>query len=255
MDAVSGAHHTNIGGTTTGASIGTSYRFLNGITGVEDNDYNFETAVDANMYQGATSPTGATATISALCADCHGLFHTVAGTVDTGEWIRHPTDIALPDAGTEFAGYDPTAMIDYDDSAPVGYTNPALPTRATATVTCISCHRAHATQYDDALRFNYADIDAGGDTDKALLTATGLNFEEFQYAWWEWLGGQPSMYPTPPPSAGVATARPPTERPTVPPAPTPIPGTPASSPGCVPCLGALGLLSILAALGWRTSVW
>ena len=90
----------------------------------------------------------------------------------------------------------------------------------------------------------------GRDTDEALLETTGLNFEEFQQAWWEWLGGQNGMYPTPPPSADVTTARPPAEGPTVPPAPT-IPATPtidapARPSGCVPCVGVLGLLSLLA---------
>ena len=98
---------------------------------------------------------------------------------------------------------------------------------------------------------------AGSDTDEALLETTGLNFEEFQRAWWEWLGGQSGMYPTPPPSAGIATARPPADRPTVPPAPTisatPTADAPASSPCCVPCpcVGVLGLLSLLAVLGWH----
>jgi hypothetical protein len=60
-----------------------------------------------------------------------------------------------------------------------------------------------------------------------------------------------------PPGAGVATVRPPDQRPTVPPAPTlsatPTAGAPAPSSGCVPCpcVGVLGLLSLLAVLGWR----
>lgn len=99
---------------------------------------------------------------------------------------------------------------------------------------------------------------AGSGTDAALLETTGLNFEEFQRAWWEWLGGQSGMYPTPPPGAGVATVRPPAACPTVPPAPTlsatPTADAPARSPGCVPCpcAGVLGLLSLLAVLGWHT---
>lgn len=113
-----------------------------------------------------------------------------------------------------------------------------------------------------------------GDTDAALLETTGLNFEEFQRAWWEWLGGESGMYPTPPSGAGVATARPPADCPTVPPAPTlsatptadvatvlpastisatPPADAPASSSCCLPCpcVGVLGLLSLLAVLGWR----
>ncbi len=102
-----------------------------------------------------------------------------------------------------------------------------------------------------------AAYEAGSDTDEALLETTGLNCEEFQRAWWEWLGGESGMYPTPPPGAGVATVRPPDQRPTIPPAPTlsatPITDAPTPSSGCVPCpcVGVLGLLSLLAVLGWR----
>lgn len=49
---------------------------------------------------------------------------------------------------------------------------------------------------------------AGYDTDGALLEAIGMNFEEFQQAWWEWLGGQPGAYPTRPPQAGMPTVPP-----------------------------------------------
>ena len=38
----------------------------------------------------------------------------------------------------------------------------------------------------------------GSDQDEALLQVTGLDFEGFQHAWWEWLGGAPGAYPTPP---------------------------------------------------------
>jgi hypothetical protein len=38
----------------------------------------------------------------------------------------------------------------------------------------------------------------GADSHDALRAATGLGFEEFQQAWWEWLGGEPGAYPTPP---------------------------------------------------------
>ena len=100
-----------------------------------------------------------------------------------------------------------------------------------------------------------AAYEAGSDSDEALLETTGLNCEEFQRAWWQWLGGESGMYPTPPPGAGVATVRPPDQRPTIPPAPTlsATPTTDASTPSSVcvpcPCVGVLGLLSLLAVLG------
>jgi hypothetical protein len=46
---------------------------------------------------------------------------------------------------------------------------------------------------------------AGHNTDEALLEATGLDFDGFQQAWWEWLGGQPGAYPTRPARAAVPT--------------------------------------------------
>jgi hypothetical protein len=39
---------------------------------------------------------------------------------------------------------------------------------------------------------------SGDDSEAALLSVTGLDFEQFQQAWWEWLGGVPGAYPTPP---------------------------------------------------------
>jgi hypothetical protein len=122
---------------------------------------------------------------------------------------------------------------------------------------------------------------AGRNTDEALLEATGLDFDGFQKAWWEWLGGSPDAYPTQPPRAAVPTmpafitptlrATPvPTkqpmaaEEPTVVPTPSPVPTeapaasatqspaptvapTPAgeveASPlSCLPCPGTLGFL-------------
>lgn len=62
---------------------------------------------------------------------------------------------------------------------------------------------------------------AGRSTDDALLEATGLDFEGFQQAWWEWLGGSPGAYPTPP-RAGIPTMPPLITRA---PAPTPVPTT------------------------------
>jgi hypothetical protein len=45
----------------------------------------------------------------------------------------------------------------------------------------------------------------GADSNDALRAATGLDFDEYQEAWWEWLGGMPGAYPTPPsPATGVA---------------------------------------------------
>ena len=86
---------------------------------------------------------------------------------------------------------------------------------------------------------------AGGDTNTALIETTGLNLEEFQLAWWEWLGGAPGAYPTPPASARVATPRPPAERPTVPPPVILTPTRPAQPSDAF----AVGPLRVLACVG------
>jgi len=50
---VTGAHHNNgTGSRTSVATVGNSYRFLYGIKGFEDDDYEFETATDHNVYLG-----------------------------------------------------------------------------------------------------------------------------------------------------------------------------------------------------------
>jgi len=87
---------------------------------------------------------------------------------------------------------------------------------------------------------------AGSNTDEALLEATGLNFEEFQQAWWEWLGQKAGTYPTPIPNATGATPRPPDQRPTVPPRPTSAPLAPSPAPAlpCLPCAGGTGLMTL-----------
>jgi hypothetical protein len=48
----------------------------------------------------------------------------------------------------------------------------------------------------------------GSNLDEALLQVTGLDSEGFQQAWWEWLGGAPGAYPTPPWQASRATSPP-----------------------------------------------
>jgi hypothetical protein len=130
---------------------------------------------------------------------------------------------------------------------------------------------------------------AGHNTDEALIEALGLDFEEFQLAWWQWLGGVPDMYPTRAPTREPATpepvwtlASPPTAIPVETPIATPGSGTPdpvaapASTPTATtpptrvaavsptpltelpdnsaeggPCPGVFGLAAVVVVLGWR----
>ncbi len=165
---------------TTGEQVGSSYRFLKGVKGGEEAKWmGVSPGPDThNEYFGATSagissrnaPAGNT--ISGLCAECHGNFHG-SESGETGSssspWTRHPTDISLPGAGTEYAKYTiysievPVARTGIPDS-PKNTLNPDGTTDDI--VMCLSCHRTHASPYEDLLRFNYADMIAG-DSSKA----------------------------------------------------------------------------------------
>ncbi len=183
--AVRGGHHGGAGdGTTDGLTVATSYRFLKGILGYEDEDWEYQPTVsEHNQYHGEarSADTAAnTATISYLCAECHGNFH--SGTEDgmgaDGEtwgapWLRHPTDLDMNDLAdtSEYASYNTDKS--YSVVAPVASDDNGAPKSAVlvadgdAIVTCVSCHRAHGSPFDDLLRWSYNEdghkmIAAGG---------------------------------------------------------------------------------------------
>ncbi len=193
---IRGAHH---GDDTTlpldGSTIATSYRFLRGILGLEDDDWELTVAADDhNQYYGVDRSTASTTgmnaqTISYLCAECHGLFHSSDGTMTDGgiihngpsiananPWLRHPTDFALTTAGGEYLSYaavdgtaasTPGSVAAYNYIAPLAsatvtavITNPFLAANSDV-VTCLSCHRAHGSAHDDMLRWDYGAMNAG----------------------------------------------------------------------------------------------
>lgn len=189
-EGIKGAHHSNTGGTHTVASapsdVGDSYRFLGGIKGLEDTDWNWnETATNHNEYYGADRA-GETyvpkETISFSCAECHGNFHLdISSASFATPWIRHPTDIKLGrGAGTEYSAYNPdtgggsTQPRTYSMEAPVARgavpTSPSQDVYANNTnetgaiVMCLSCHRAHGSPEPDILRWTYTGIIAGSGT-------------------------------------------------------------------------------------------
>lgn len=179
---VKGAHHgdsTPIDGSTTAKS----YRFLGSATlstysvlGLEDPNWQQSASVtDHNEYKGATTQ-AVTNTISYLCGHCHGNFHASAGIGTASPWLRHPTDTDVIAKGGEYANYGfregtgGTIAGTYILEAPVGYvTTPTSPRSTVLTgdspVTCISCHRAHGSPYDDILRWDYSTMLAGGPKD------------------------------------------------------------------------------------------
>lgn len=126
------------------------------------------TATNHNIYS-ANPATG----ISALCANCHGQFHSLVYTDSngdgTGNWVRHPTDVVVPSDWSYNAATDAALNANplaFKDGATVstanmnGYTNDGTD----GCVACISCHRAHGSAYDDILRFSYTGQNAGSTT-------------------------------------------------------------------------------------------
>jgi predicted CXXCH cytochrome family protein len=156
-----GAHHEDDTGGIDGTSVGLSYRFLNGILGTEDPDWEQDNInTSHNEYKGSTA--SATDTISYLCSQCHGKLHTWEGGASevgtSSPWLRHPTDIALNNTG-EYASYTVYNMI-----VPVARPDPdsvidtTQVTPGTDIIMCLSCHRAHASPNFKSLRWDYKDV-------------------------------------------------------------------------------------------------
>ena len=116
--------------------------------------------------------------LSGFCAACHGIFHEDQKD-SSGVWIRHPIDVLvgkLVDDGHEsesffYNGPSSYGVNTYDPAVPVafGIANPygdSVSSYGTiddthGQVTCVSCHRTHASPYPSMLRFNYNQIVAG----------------------------------------------------------------------------------------------
>ena len=171
------AHHADDSGPVVGETGG-YYRFLsghmggNGVTGIEDADWQLTvSATDHNEYlgdvtadlTGTGSLSSMTNTMSGYCCGCHGNFHIENTAANgSGAWIRHPSDVVIPSTG-EYAAYTV-----YDPLAPVARPSLDTWTVSSATVTpgtdlvmCLSCHRPHGSPYDDLLRWDYSEMNAG----------------------------------------------------------------------------------------------
>jgi hypothetical protein len=167
---ITGAHHGNTGLTSNQCNVadtvGNSYRFLGGIKGLENVDWNWnETDATHNEYYGVDDTSNRDQlnstyankdTISFSCAECHGYFHSRIddSTTAGSPWLRHPTDIALP-ASEEYQYYTT-----YSNEAPIA--RPTVPASSSPIVTpgtdivmCLSCHRAHASPYFKMVRWDY----------------------------------------------------------------------------------------------------
>jgi len=171
-EAITGAHHEDdaclkpetLNVSLQGLTVGTSYRFLLGIKGIEDWDWEHDLSLTShNSYFGLADYTVTAETISSLCARCHPSFHD-QGSLPGGDgvgigggsspWLRHPTDVVIPDRG-EYQNYRTYSLL-----APVGRSDlyqvdPAVVNPGQDVVICLSCHRAHASPYPKILRWDY----------------------------------------------------------------------------------------------------
>ena len=175
--AIMGGHHGKDGTIAwqDGTTVARSYRFLNGIQGLEDSDFEFQPTVSAhNKYYGVDRTSEietASGSISSLCARCHGNFHNgsnkmAAGSFGAGVWLRHPVDFDMSRAAssTEYTTYNSgTGTANpYSVVAPVatysnstGVNTSVYSAADDAIVMCLSCHRAHGTPYDAIMRWDY----------------------------------------------------------------------------------------------------
>ncbi|MFH1673225.1 MAG: cytochrome c3 family protein [Pseudomonadota bacterium] len=157
--AISGGHHGN--------NTALGYRMLcvdtekvDG-TGASDYEEALNLAPDAadphNLYNAGVATN---ATISELCGKCHGDFHGTANTKIGDDWVRHPTDNLITTTW-EIQTITNYTATDWKFN-PAGTVDMAAPATGNLYVTCLSCHRAHGTEYNDVLRFDYAAQSAGG---------------------------------------------------------------------------------------------
>ncbi len=186
FEAISGAHHGD-DSTIDGTTVAKSFRFLLGVKGTEDSDWELTASTsDHNGYYAVNRSAGNLnspddpASINALCAQCHGAFHASVDYDSTAgsPWLRHPTDYDMNNVSAKEYGQYPNPTLfsnndfgvanvgDYFPDVPVGNTvgaanSQVLQAAGDAIVLCISCHKAHGSPYDDLLRWDYSTCTAG----------------------------------------------------------------------------------------------
>lgn len=169
-----GAHHKSTGAGTvkSGATAEESYRML----GISAADVTGEVAAGGTGFiatNGKTAPSHNYNVVNSylastdkgmnlFCASCHDDFHGRTASTNTqlatGEWVRHPTDIAISTYG---ASYKDTT----DTNVPVGSATIGAAV-VTDVVMCLSCHKAHGSDQQDMLRFSY-NLNKAGDATAA----------------------------------------------------------------------------------------
>ena len=178
-ESVYGAHHTD-DSAIDGITVGKSYRFLYGIKGAEHKNWEYLATVNNhNGYKGDIAH-NTMDTISYLCGECHAKFHpnqNLGGIKEVGYvynsiWRRHPADIAFSSVHVGFKNSEYENYVRYSIEAPVAFGQPTGGEEvvdSTSIIMCLSCHRAHASQYPDILRWDYAKMDLRNGTGKGCL--------------------------------------------------------------------------------------
>lgn len=159
---------------------GTAYRKIRQDGNPLEGSYLYlaEGDTNKNVYRGG---------FSSFCATCHGDFHGGAGetrNVDNSRtrvnnsWVRHPTNITMNEAGSKYGiatytvqitnaqgtspnpkGYDwkyPLVQPDNDFTVKSRVTSMNDPATALGgdRIMCLTCHKAHASQYENMTRWN-----------------------------------------------------------------------------------------------------
>jgi hypothetical protein len=135
--------------------------------------------INHNFYKAQTSDMQLDS-IGRFCAGCHGEFHAMgvpnyydgsdnggddntddlitAHSASPNPWLRHPTNVNIPmDPASDYiilngASYEPKTPVAQDPSAAA---TKDIINRGDQ-VMCLSCHRAHASDQPDSLRFDYS---------------------------------------------------------------------------------------------------
>jgi hypothetical protein len=201
-DGVKSGAMASVGEAHNGQYVADGYRFIPGLKGAgnitSDADrWQNASNVSHNEYYGnpaASSSTGCSAchqdgtgystdshlwadsfmkvpnqSISGFCMTCHGNFHSVGSDTSangsSGAFLRHPSDYVIPNSSeySAYTAYNITAPVARPDLTDLDGTDSSV-TAGTDLVMCLSCHMAHASQYDAMLRFDYDLQQAGNAT-------------------------------------------------------------------------------------------
>lgn len=208
LAAIKGGHHSPAQDNyRDGSTVATSYRMLLGVEGRVATEWEYGHKItdvftwdqlkaneNVNFYKGKDLRLGGlegeerrpgdSHSINGLCGECHGKasggdehgFHSSRGISKddslSSPWLRHPTDVVMDKDDTEYWRYPNDESGNYSVEVPVGFTNVqnvANLQNSTRVVLCISCHRAHGSEYDDALRWDYEAMQSGAKTDNGCF--------------------------------------------------------------------------------------